>query len=249
MKPLIAGNWKMNKLPSESVAWMGLLKESLKKTDASHAELLLCVPATHLTSMVAAQGFVALGAQDLSAFESGAYTGELSGAMLKDAGASYAIMGHSERREYHSESDDLVNAKVKAALKSGLKAILCIGESEAQRDAGQAESVVVAQLKAGLAGVSFDNAEDVVVAYEPIWAIGTGKTATADDAQAMSATIRSSLEELYPTQAENMRILYGGSMKPGNAKELLAKQDINGGLIGGASLKQDDLLAILEAAK
>lgn len=249
MKPLIAGNWKMNKTPSESVSWLGNFKAALKDTPHDHAEVLLCVPATHLTAMVAAQGFVELGAQDISEHESGAYTGEISGAMIKDTGARYVVIGHSERREYHSESDALVNAKVKQTLAHGLRPILCVGESEAQRDADKAEQVVVNQLKAGLEGVSFDDANDLVVAYEPIWAIGTGKTATSDDAQEMSATIRGVLNDLYPAQASHMRILYGGSMKPSNARELLGKADINGGLIGGASLKIEDLSAIIEAAK
>ena len=249
IRPLIAGNWKMNKVPSEAATWLGELKEKLKQTDSSHADILLCVPATHLTSMVAAQGFLALGGQDLSQYDSGAYTGEISAAMLKDAGASYVIVGHSERREYHKETDDLLNAKVKKALEHKLVPILCVGESETQRDAGQAKDVVIAQLQAGLKDVRFETSHELVIAYEPIWAIGTGKTATAEDAQEMCAAIRGELKDLYPEQAEGIRILYGGSMKPSNAAELLTKTDINGGLIGGASLKTDDLLALVEAAK
>ncbi len=249
IRPLIAGNWKMNKVPSEAATWLGELKEKLKQIDSSHVDILLCVPATHLTSMVAAQGFLALGGQDLSQHESGAYTGEVSAAMLKDVGASYAIVGHSERREYHKENDGLLNAKVQKALEHNLIPILCVGESETQRDAGKAKEVVIAQLHAGLSGVSFESSSDLVIAYEPIWAIGTGKTATADDAQEMCAAIRGVLKELYLAQAEGIRILYGGSMKPSNAAELLSKADINGGLIGGASLKTDDLLALVEAAK
>ena len=248
-KLLIAGNWKMNKLPSEAVAWLGQLKAELQNVSHEHTEILLCVPATHLKAMVAAQGVISLGAQDLSAHDAGAYTGEISGAMLKDAGASYVIIGHSERREYHGESDELVNAKTKKALAYGLRPIVCVGESETQRDAGEAKSVVVKQLNAGLQEVSFEDADDLVIAYEPIWAIGTGKTATANDAQDMCAAIRKNLTELYPDKAASMRILYGGSMKPGNAAELLNKADINGGLIGGASLKVDDLKAIIEAAR
>ncbi|MCA9837834.1 MAG: triose-phosphate isomerase [Trueperaceae bacterium] len=249
IRPLIAGNWKMNKVPTEAATWLGDLKEKLKQTDAGHADILLCVPATHLGAMVAAQGFLALGGQDMSQHESGAYTGEISAAMLKDAGASYVIVGHSERREYHKEDDALLNAKVKKALEHNLIPILCVGESEAQRDAGKAKDVVIAQLKADLEGISFASADDLVIAYEPIWAIGTGKTATADDAQEMCAAIRQTLAELYPDQASRIRILYGGSMKPSNAQELLSKADINGGLIGGASLKTDDLLALVAAAK
>lgn len=249
IKPLIAGNWKMNKVPTEALAFLGELKEKLRQTETDQVEILLCVPATHLSPMVAAHGFIALGAQDLSQHEAGAYTGEISAAMLKDAGASYVIVGHSERRDYHKEDDSLINAKVKKALEHQLVPIVCVGESEAERDRGEAKEVVIRQLHADLAGVNIASAQELVIAYEPVWAIGTGKTATADDAQEMCAAIRRVVEELYPKHAPAMRILYGGSMKPSNARELLAKADINGGLIGGASLSVDDLLALCEAAK
>ena len=246
--PLIAGNWKMNKLPSEARAWARDLAEELEASSAD-TEVLICAPFTHLAALREGSGdAVAVGAQDVSRHEAGAYTGEVSAAMLKDAGVSYVIVGHSERRAYHGEDDALLNAKVKAVLASGLRPILCVGESEAQRDAGEAERVVLAQLKAGLTGVDIKSADELVIAYEPIWAIGTGKTATAQDAQDMSAALRGALQELYPAQAAGLRLLYGGSMKPGNAAELLAKPDVNGGLIGGASLQVDDLLAIVGAA-
>jgi triosephosphate isomerase (TIM) len=244
--PLIAGNWKMNKLPSEAASWANTFKSHLGNPKA---EVLICAPFTHLAGLreVVAGSSVTIGSQDVSQHAEGAYTGEISAAMLKDLGVTYVIIGHSERREYHKESDTLVNAKVKRTLEHSLRPILCVGESLSQREAGQAESIVIAQLKAGLDGVTFDS-NDLVIAYEPIWAIGTGKTATADDAQSMSATIRKVLSELYPEKAASMRILYGGSMKPSNAKELLEKPDVNGGLIGGASLKTEDLLGILQAA-
>jgi triosephosphate isomerase (TIM) len=244
--PLIAGNWKMNKLPGEVASWANTFKSQV---DKPKAEVLICAPFTHLARLreAVAGSSVTIGSQDVSQHAEGAYTGEISAAMLKDLGVTYVIIGHSERREYHKESDTLVNAKVKRVLEHSLRPILCVGESLSQREAGQAESMVIAQLKAGLDGVTFLNPNDLVIAYEPIWAIGTGKTATADDAQSMSATIRKVLSELYPEKAASMRILYGGSMKPSNAKELLEKPDVNGGLIGGASLKIEDLLGILQA--
>jgi triosephosphate isomerase (TIM) len=249
MTPLIAGNWKMNKLPSEAEGWATTFKDALTHFNTDAAEILICAPFTHLAELktIFMDSPVLVGSQDVSQHSEGAYTAEVSAAMLKDVGVRYVIIGHSERREYHGESDALVNAKVKKALEATLRPILCIGESLAQREAGQAENVVLAQLKAGLDGVTFANPDDLVIAYEPIWAIGTGKTATSDDAQAISATIRKALQNLYPNHAANIRILYGGSMKPSNAKELLEKPDINGGLIGGASLKIEDLVAILKA--
>jgi triosephosphate isomerase (TIM) len=248
LTPLIAGNWKMNKLPGEAESWATNFKDALVHLNVE-ADILICAPFTHLASLrtVFTDSPVAVGSQDVSQHSEGAYTGEVSAEMLKDIGVTYAIIGHSERREYHQENDALVNAKVKKTLETGLRPILCVGESLSQREAEQAESVVLAQLEADLNGVTFSNANDLVVAYEPIWAIGTGKTATSDDAQAMSATIRSALKKLYPKDADGIRILYGGSMKPSNAKELLGKPDINGGLIGGASLKIEDLVEIVKA--
>lgn len=253
VKPLIAGNWKMNRMPSEGVAW---LRELLERLDAmpeqpGRSELLLCVPFTHLAGMAeAAFGWpVSLGAQDVSAHESGAYTGEVSAAMLRDLGVEYVIVGHSERRQYHRETDAVVAAKARQALAHGLTPIVCVGEDRAQRDAGEAANVVLSQLEGSLEGVTPEDPTGLVVAYEPVWAIGTGLTATADDAQEMSATIRAALRDLLPALADDVRILYGGSMKPGNAKELLSQPDVNGGLIGGASLDGDDLLAIERATE
>ncbi len=249
MTPLIAGNWKMNKLPSESEDWALAFKDALRHLDLK-AEVLVCAPFTHLLALktLFADSPVQVGAQDVSPFEAGAYTGEVSAAMLKAAGARYAIVGHSERREYHAEGDALLNAKVLKALEHGLRPILCVGESASQRDAGEQEDIVLDQLRAGLDGVAFQDPADLVIAYEPIWAIGTGKTATAEDAQEMSAALRRALHNLYPAHAESLRILYGGSMKPGNAAELLAKPDVNGGLVGGASLDVDDFASIVAAA-
>ncbi|MGL4611115.1 MAG: triose-phosphate isomerase [Trueperaceae bacterium] len=248
LPPLIAGNWKMNKLPSEAEGWGNTFKDALTHLNVN-AEVLICAPFTHLAGLrtVFTDSPVAVGSQDVSQHSEGAYTGEVSAAMLKDIGVSYAIIGHSERRDYHRESDALINAKVKKTLETGLRPILCIGETLTQRESGKAESVVLGQLNAGLNGVTFKNADDLVIAYEPVWAIGTGKTATAEDAQAMSSTIRTALKKLYPNHADGIRILYGGSMKPSNAKELLDKPDINGGLIGGASLKVEDLVDIVKA--
>ncbi len=249
MNTLIAGNWKMNKLPSEAESWAMNLRERLIDIEVG-AEVLVCAPFTHLLSLstVLEDSPVAVGAQDLSQHESGAYTGEVSAAMLRDAGASYVIVGHSERRAYHQESDEVVNAKLKRALAHGLRPILCVGENEAERERGEAKEVVLGQLKRALEGVSFENPDDLVIAYEPVWAIGTGKTATAEDAEEMGATLREALRERYGDKADGIRLLYGGSMKPGNAAELLAKPDVNGGLIGGASLDLDDFVAIVEAA-
>ena len=248
--PLIAGNWKLHTTPSEAAAWMRTLLEELSELDVSNVELVLNVPATHLAVLapIVADTPVAIGAQDVSAHASGAFTGEVSAAMLRDAGASYAIVGHSERRQYHHEDDALVRQKVLACLAEAITPILCVGEVEAEREAGEHEATVIRQLTGALAGVDLANADDLVIAYEPVWAIGTGKTATSDDAQAMGAVVRSFLKGRYGPLADGVRILYGGSMKPANAAELLAKPDVDGGLIGGASLERAQYLAIATAA-
>lgn len=250
-RPLIAGNWKMHKTPSEALTWVGSFLERLSANPPEGIDVALAVPATHVAGLAArARGSgVAIAGQDLSAFDEGAYTGEVSGAMLADAGASHVVIGHSERRAYHHEDDALVAAKLRAARRHGLVGIVCVGESEEQRDAGDAESVVLRQLRAAIADLEIDSAHDLVVAYEPVWAIGTGRTATADDAQAMSAAIRSELRSLVPAHADALRILYGGSMKPSNAADLLVRPDIDGGLVGGASLDLDAFTAIVGAAR
>ncbi len=256
MKPLIAANWKMNKLPSEVAAWAQDLEAALAgvdmAVDTARLELAVCAPFTHLPALGAALSKggvareIALGAQDVSRFHEGAYTGEVSAPMLKDLGVRYAIVGHSERREYHREDDALVRGKLEATLKSGLVPILCVGERLEEREAGQAEAVTLGQLEAALENVPITDAGALVVAYEPVWAIGTGKTATDADAQALCGAIRQKLQQLYPVGSE-VRILYGGSMKPDNAAGLLSQADINGGLIGSASLDAEGLAKIAAA--
>lgn len=249
MKPLIAANWKLHKLPSEVAAWVTELHRALETLDTDRLELALCAPFTHLPALQAALSgsSVRSGAQDVSAHDKGAYTGEVSAAMLRDVGAHYVIVGHSERREYHAEDDALVGAKVRAVLESGLVPILCVGERLEQREAGQAETVTLGQLRAALEGVALTSADELVIAYEPVWAIGTGKTATDADAQALCGAIRGELRRLIPEVADEVRILYGGSMKGDNAPGLLAQPDINGGLIGSASLDAASLAKIAAA--
>lgn len=248
MKPLIAANWKMNKLPSEVAAWADGLQTAFAEVDPARVEVAVCAPFTHLSVLVEAlEGSgVAAGAQDVSRFHEGAYTGEVSAPMLKDLGVRYVITGHSERRAYHHEDDALVQGKVKMVLLSGLVPILCVGERLEEREAGRAEAVTLGQLETGLQGIWLDNAERLVIAYEPVWAIGSGKSATDADAQKMCGTIRQKLRELYPHLAD-LRILYGGSMKAENAAALLAQPDINGGLIGSASLNAEGLAEIAAA--
>ena len=249
-QPLIAANWKMHKTPSEAETWANVFKDRLThiSTNAGDAaEVLLCAPFVHLPALrtILMDSPVALGAQDLSAHGEGAYTGEVSAGMLADLGVSYVIVGHSERRAYHHEDDALVNEKLHRVLEHKMRPILCVGETLEQRNAGGTKEVVLSQLEAGLKGV--ENATSLVIAYEPVWAIGTGETATADDAGEMCSDIRQALKTRFP-EADTIRILYGGSMKPGNAAELLAQPDVNGGLIGSASLEVDSLLALIEAA-
>lgn len=247
--PLIAGNWKMHTTPSEARVWLDRFLAARAGATAG-PDVLLNVPATHLLGLAdaAADAGVALGGQDLSAHDDGAYTGEIAGSMLRDAGASHVIVGHSERRAMHHETDEVVAAKLRAALRHGLVPILCVGENEEQRDADRAREVVLGQLRAALAGADLPSADAFVVAYEPVWAIGTGRSASTADAQEMCAAVRATLRDDRPELADGVRIVYGGSMKPGNAAELLDAEDIDGGLIGGASLDVDDLLAIAGAA-
>ncbi len=244
--PLIAGNWKMN----GSLASNAALLDGVRAGAAGlKAELAVCVPAPYLAqvqSALAGSG-VNWGAQDLSVHDSGAYTGEVSAAMLGDFACRYVIVGHSERRSYHGETDELVAQKAVRALSAGLVPIVCVGETLAEREQGATDAVVIRQLKPVLEAVGADLAK-IVVAYEPVWAIGTGKTATPDMAQQVHELIRATLAQADAAAAATVRILYGGSMKPDNAGELLAKPDIDGGLIGGASLKAVDFLAIAKAA-
>lgn len=254
MKKLIAGNWKMNGSLTANDMLMGELFAGLKLADAaSRCDVAVCVPAPYflqlsqLSGMKSVQSAIELGAQDISCHASGAYTGEISGGMLKDFGVRYVIVGHSERRAYHGESSQTVALKTKAALAAGITPIVCVGETLAEREAGQTESVVKRQM----AAVIHDNGHcisEIVVAYEPVWAIGTGKTATPEQAQAVHAVLRAQLNAASSAAKQRVRILYGGSMNAKNAKELLAQADIDGGLIGGASLKAADFLQIIAAA-
>src|SRR5690625_5242644 len=247
---LIAGNWKMNRLVSDALPWIQELEREFPAVRGS-AELLLCVPATHIHALKQnlKGSAIRLGGQDLSVHDEGAYTGEVSGAMLRDAGADYVLVGHSERRQYHGEDDALLRAKVAAAQRSWLTPILCVGEDEEERDAGRANAVVLAQLEGALDSLEINSARELVIAYEPVWSIGTGRTATPADAQNMCSVIRAWLDDRFPEVGNRLRILYGGSMNPMNAAELLAQPDIDGGLIGGASLDVSDLLAIYGAVQ
>lgn len=248
-KVLIAGNWKMNGLIKGGQALgkeIALATKSLKP----QAEVLVCPPFTLLTTVKKALrgSKVMLGAQDCHMEEKGAHTGDVSPYMLKDAGCDYVILGHSERRTDHKETNEIVKAKAESALKAGLKVIICVGETLAERDNGKALSVTEKQVKGSMPEGA--TASNTVIAYEPVWAIGTGKTATPADAQEVHAHIRKVLaQKLSKSVASRMRILYGGSMKPGNAAELLSQEDIDGGLIGGASLKSEDFMAIVGKAK
>ena len=241
MRPLIAGNWKMNGLTEPSAALALAIRHGL---GAASAEVLLCPPATQLaavSALVAGSG-IGTGGQNCHAKEHGAHTGDISATMLADAGASYVILGHSERRQDHGETNAIVAAKVAAAMKAGLIPIVCVGETESERNAGTHEAIVGKQiaesLPADFAGV---------IAYEPIWAVGTGRVATPDDIKAMHSFIRRELTRDLPVGAD-LRILYGGSVKPGNAAEILSLPEVGGALIGGASLIAEDFLAILRAA-
>lgn len=236
---IIAGNWKMNKTPSEAVALVNELKDLVKN---DNVDVVYCVPAIDIVPVIeATKGTnVEVGAENMYFQESGAYTGEISAAMLVDAGVKYVILGHSERRDYFKEDDVLLNKKVKKAFAAGLTPILCCGESLEQREAGITMEWIKSQIIADLAGVAANDVKKLVIAYEPIWAIGTGKTATSDQAQEVCKGIRDLIADMYDdATAQAVRIQYGGSMNAGNAAELLAKDDIDGGLIGGASLKAD----------
>ena len=248
-KYIIAGNWKMNKLPSETYDFV---KEVVEATKGASCEVVCCTPYVCLAPAVeAAKGtHVKIGAENLHFEDKGAFTGEVSADMLADLGVNYVIIGHSERREYNNETDETVNLKVKKALSKGLIPILCCGESLEQREAGITMDWIAIQIKKAFAGISADDAAKVVVAYEPIWAIGTGKTATDDQAEEVCGGIRKLLADLYDEKtAEAITIQYGGSMNAGNCEGLLAKANIDGGLIGGASLKAPDFATITKAAK
>lgn len=247
-KNIVAGNWKMNTTLDEGVELANNVNTLLKGKKVG-CDVIVCVPFTHLTSVnaVIEPELVKLGAENCSEHAKGAYTGEVSASMVKSTGAEYVIIGHSERRQYFGENNEQLLAKTKIALENGLKPIFCVGEVLEQREDGSYNEVVKAQVEA-LFSLSADDFAKIVIAYEPVWAIGTGKTATAEQAQDMHAHIRNVIAEKYGKDvADNTSILYGGSCKPGNAKELFAKPDVDGGLIGGAALKAEDFMGIIEA--
>jgi triosephosphate isomerase (TIM) len=238
-RPLVAGNWKMNGLKA-SIGELDKIIAGAKTL--ANVDLMVCPPATLIAGFAAAArgSDVAIGGQDCHALASGAYTGDISAEMLKDAGAVAVIIGHSERRQYHGETDADVRAKALAARRAGIAAIVCVGETRAERDAGNARAIVGARLDGSLP----DRADDIVVAYEPIWAIGTGLTPTVDDVRDMHGFIRERLCGRYGEAGQRTRVLYGGSVKPANARELMAVDNVDGALVGGASLKAEEFLGI-----
>lgn len=235
-RKVIAGNWKMNVLPGEALEFVNNLAPIVKDTKN---EVIICVPFTDLfyTLLAVQETNIHVGAQNMHWKESGAYTGEISPDMLKCINVEYVIIGHSERRQYFNETDETVNLKVKSALKHGLKPIVCVGESLEQKEAGNTEEIITSQVAKALEGLTLDDLSNTIIAYEPIWAIGTGKTATAEDANNSIKAIRNKIKELFNT--DDVTILYGGSVKPENAKELFSMSDIDGGLVGGASIKAE----------
>lgn len=248
-KKIIAGNWKMNMLPNEAIQFIEGLEKLVKDTEN---EVVLCVPYTDLFyALMTAQGTnIKIGAQNMHWEEKGAYTGEISAEMLKSINVEYVIIGHSERRQYFAETDETVNKKIKKALQVELKPILCVGETLEQREAGIVEKIITTQTEKALEGLTKEQVEKVVIAYEPIWAIGTGKTATKEDANDAIKMIREKIAQIYGQNvAEGVIIQYGGSVKATNAKELFEMSDIDGGLVGGASLKLDEFEKIVNYNK
>ncbi|WP_298629242.1 triose-phosphate isomerase [uncultured Thermus sp.] len=245
---LVAGNWKMHKVPSEARVWFAELKRLLPPLQ-SEAAVLPAFPMLPLAKEVFSGSQVAYGAQDVSPHREGAYTGEVSARMLSDLGCRYAIVGHSERRRYHGESDSLVAEKAKRLLEEGITPILCVGEPLEVRERGEAVPYTLAQLRGSLEGVNPPGPEALVIAYEPVWAIGTGRNATPEDAEAMHQAIRQALAELYGRAfADRVRILYGGSVNPNNFADLLSMPNVDGGLVGGASLELESFLSLLRIA-
>ena len=250
-KKIVAGNWKMNENLQEGVALAKEINDVLA-ADKPNCGVIICTPFIHLAKVadVLDQNVVALGAENCADKEKGAYTGEVSAAMVKSTGAQYVILGHSERRQYYGETAEILKEKTLLALANGLKVIFCIGESLEEREAGKQNEVVKAELEGSVFNLSEEDFRKIVIAYEPIWAIGTGKTATAEQAEEIHAYIRSIIAEKYgQAVADDTTILYGGSCKASNAPELFAKPDIDGGLIGGASLKAADFKGIIDAFK
>ncbi|MFW6642280.1 triose-phosphate isomerase [Nocardiopsis algeriensis] len=248
--PLIAGNWKMNNNHLEAIALVQKLAFALDAKDHDRTEVVVLPPFTDIRSVqTLVDGDklkIKYGAQDISAHDKGAYTGEISGAMLAKLDCEYVLVGHSERREYHAEDDALVNAKVKAAFKNGIVPILCVGEGLEVRKAGRQVEHVLAQLDGALEEIPAEQAERIVVAYEPVWAIGTGEVATPADAQEVCSAVRARLAELYSSEvADKVRVLYGGSVKGDNAPGIMAEKDVDGALVGGACLKADEFVKVI----
>ena len=244
-RKVIAGNWKMNMLPNEAIEYIETLSKEVKSTDN---EVILCVPYTDLfyCLMSAQDTNIKIGAQNMHFAENGAYTGEVSGKMLKSIGVEYVIIGHSERRQYFNETDESVNKKVKAAFENELKPIVCVGETLEQREAGVTEKIITDQTRLALDGLTNSQVENTIVAYEPIWAIGTGKTATSEDANNAVKSIREEIKKINRQKtAYKIIIQYGGSVKSSNARELFETSDIDGGLVGGASLRPDEFSKIV----
>ncbi len=248
-RKVIAGNWKMNKLPNEAISFIKELAPLVKDTEN---EVILCVPYTDLFyALLTAQGTsIKIGAQNMHFEEKGAYTGEVSAEMLKAIGVEYVIIGHSERREYFNETDETVNRKLKKALAVGLKPIVCVGEKLGEREQGVAKDIVTAQTKLAIEGLNPEEVKNTIIAYEPIWAIGTGKTATKEDANETIKWIREEISKIYGNDVASCVIIqYGGSVKSGNAKDLFTMSDIDGGLVGGASLDAQEFSKIVEYNK
>ena len=248
-RKVIAGNWKMNMLPNEAIEFIDKLTPLVKDTEN---EVILCVPYTDLFyALLTAQNTnIKIGAQNMHFEESGAYTGEVSGKMLKSIGVEYVIIGHSERRQYFNETDETVNKKIKAAFANGLKPIVCVGETLEQRENGETVKIITNQTKLALEGLTDEQVKNTIIAYEPIWAIGTGKTATSEDANNSIKAIRDEICQIYGQNVANGVIIqYGGSVKSSNAKELFEMSDIDGGLVGGASLKSEEFSKIVNYNK
>jgi len=248
-RKVIAGNWKMNMLPNEAIQFIEELAPLVKDTEN---EVILCVPYTDLFySLLTAQNTnIKIGAQNMHFEEKGAYTGEVSGKMLKSINVEYVIIGHSERRQYFNETDETVNKKIKAAFEYGLKPIVCVGETLEQREAGQTTDIITKQTRLALEGLTQEQVQNTIIAYEPIWAIGTGKTATSEDANNSIKEIRNEISKIYgQNTADSVIIQYGGSVKSTNAKELFEMSDIDGGLVGGASLKAEEFSKIVQFEK
>lgn len=249
-KTIVAGNWKMNMGLEEGLKFASSLDKHFRDNPKTNAEIILCPPFIHLAgiSSVIKSGRILLGAQNCASEASGAYTGEISAYMVKSTGAQYVIIGHSERRSYYNEDDRLLNKKAILAINSGLKVIYCVGEVKSEREENKHLIIVKRQLQEGLFNLTEEQMNNVVIAYEPVWAIGTGLTATPEQAQEMHKYIRDLVKEKYGNEcAKRIPILYGGSCKPSNAAELFSKPDVDGGLIGGASLKKEDFIGIINA--